>query len=351
MNELLPIQEMERAYRTRDESYNGLFFLGVRTTGIFCRPTCPSRKPAPQNVEYFPTAAEALFAGYRACRRCHPLELDDQPAWAKRLLADIEAEPDQRITEADLQERGVDPTTARRHFLRHYGMTFQAFARARRLGKALQHLRAGGRVDDAVFDSGYESHSGFREAFGRLFGEPPGRHRGASVELAWFPTPLGPMIGGATADGVCLLEFSDRRMLEAQLAAVKRLFGCPVIPSQKNELLARLGRELAEYFAGTRREFTVLLTYPGTPFQQRVWGALLKIPYGETMSYRQLAVKIGNPDAQRAVGRTNGLNRIAIVIPCHRVINHDGKLGGYGGGLRRKEFLLALEKRNRPAAP
>lgn len=342
---------MERAYQTRDESYNGLFFLGVRTTGIFCRPTCPARKPAPENVEYFPTAAAALFAGYRACRRCRPLELDDQPAWAKQLLADIEAQPDRRITESDLRERGVDPTTARRHFLRYYGMTFQAFARARRLGRALQHLRAGGRVDDAVFDSGYESHSGFREAFGRLFGETPGRHDGKCVDLAWFPTPLGPMIGGATADGVCLLEFSDRRMLEGQLATVRRLFGCPVIPSQKNELLKQLGRELNEYFAATRREFSVPLTYPGTPFQQKVWSALLKIPYGETMSYRQLAVKIGHPDAQRAVGRTNGLNRIAIVIPCHRVINHDGKLGGYGGGLRRKEFLLALERRGGGTAP
>jgi AraC family transcriptional regulator of adaptative response/methylated-DNA-[protein]-cysteine methyltransferase len=132
-------------------------------------------------------------------------------------------------------------------------------------------------------------------------------------------------------------------MLEAQFTTVRRLFAAPVVPGS-NDHLKQLETELDDYFAGTLREFTVPLLYPGTPFQQRVWQELLAIPYGETRSYQQLATAVGSPKAVRAVGRTNGLNRIAIVIPCHRVINKDGSLCGYGGGLRRKQFLLELER-------
>jgi AraC family transcriptional regulator of adaptative response/methylated-DNA-[protein]-cysteine methyltransferase len=155
-------------------------------------------------------------------------------------------------------------------------------------------------------------------------------------------SPVGPLVAGATDEGVCLLEFSDRRMLEGQLAAVRQRFG-PVLPGT-HPLLERLKAELSEYFAGTRREFTVPLVYPGTPFQVKVWDALRRIPYGETISYEKLAWAVGTPRGQRAVGHANGLNRIAIVIPCHRVVNKDGKLGGYGGGLWRKQLLLDLER-------
>jgi AraC family transcriptional regulator of adaptative response/methylated-DNA-[protein]-cysteine methyltransferase len=161
--------------------------------------------------------------------------------------------------------------------------------------------------------------------------------------LAWLRSPLGPLVAGATNDGVCLLEFTDRRMLETQFRTIQRLFAAPLVPGT-NEHLRRLEYELAEYFAGARREFSVPLEYPGTEFQRRVWDELLQIPYGETRSYEQLARSVGNPRAVRAVGRANGLNRIAIVIPCHRVVNKSGQLGGYGGGLRRKEWLLDLER-------
>src|SRR5262245_40278854 len=133
MKSMLPTSEMEKAYLAGDASYDGLFFLGVRSTGIFCRPTCPARKPLPKNVEFFATPREALIAGYRPCKRCHPLEQAAQPAWAAKLLADVENDPMSRITEGDLKTRGVDPATARRYFLQHYGMTFQAYARMRRL--------------------------------------------------------------------------------------------------------------------------------------------------------------------------------------------------------------------------
>src|SRR5262249_7468095 len=164
-NPLPPIAEMERAYLSRDATYNGLFFVGVRTTEVFCRPSCPARSPNPKNVEYFPTAAEALFAGYRPCKRCRPMATDDHPACATSLLAEVENNPAARITEADLRARGIDPATVRRHFLRHYGMTFQAYTRARRLSSAFTSIRNGSSLDDTIFRSGYESHSGFREAF------------------------------------------------------------------------------------------------------------------------------------------------------------------------------------------
>jgi AraC family transcriptional regulator of adaptative response/methylated-DNA-[protein]-cysteine methyltransferase len=344
MNTLPPIAEMERAYLNRDAAYSGLFFLGVRTTGIFCRPSCPARSPQPKNVEYFPTAAQALFAGYRPCKRCRPMAIDDQPQWATALLEDVESNPSRRITEEDLRVRGTDPATVRRHFLRHYGITFQAYSRARRLSSAFASIRDGSRLDDAVFSSGYESHSGFREAFGKLFGRPPGDCRdGGCVTLTWLQSPLGPLVAGATDEGLCLLEFSDRRMLEAQFDTVRKLFRLPVMPGT-NRHLAQLREELAGYFSGALRSFSVPLAYPGTPFQRRVWEQLLLVPYGETRSYQELASSVGNPAAVRAVGRANGLNRIAIVIPCHRIVNKNGDLGGYGGGLRRKEYLLRLER-------
>jgi AraC family transcriptional regulator, regulatory protein of adaptative response / methylated-DNA-[protein]-cysteine methyltransferase len=167
--------------------------------------------------------------------------------------------------------------------------------------------------------------------------------RGECVLLSWLRSPLGPLVAGATAEGICLLEFTDRRMLEAQFDALRRLFAAPVVPGA-NEHLEKLESEIASYFAGTLRSFSVPLSYPGTDFQRRVWEQLLAIPYGETRSYEQLAIAVGDKKAVRAVGRANGLNRIAIVIPCHRVVNKSGALGGYAGGLRRKQFLLDLER-------
>jgi AraC family transcriptional regulator of adaptative response/methylated-DNA-[protein]-cysteine methyltransferase len=345
MKTLPPRDEMERAYLAGDAGYEGVFLVAVRTTSIFCRPTCRARKPLPRNVEFYATAREALSAGYRPCKRCRPMALDDQPEWAARLIADVEAAPTERVTDADLKSRGIDPATVRRYFLRRYGMTFQAYARARRMAGALGSIRSGGTVDDAVFGGGYESHSGFREAFGRLVGVPPGAARDGAggVLLRRLSGPLGPMVAGATEQGVCLLEFGEPARLEAQLAAVRRRFDGPTLPGS-NGHLDTLERELGAYFAGTLRSFTVPVVVAGTTFQERVWSALRAIPYGETRSYEQVAEAVSSPRAVRAVGMANGRNRVAIVIPCHRVVNKSGDLGGYGGGLWRKRFLLELER-------
>ena len=175
-----------------------------------------------------------------------------------------------------------------------------------------------------------------------LFGARP-------LTLGWIDSPVGPLVAGAADRGVCLLEFSDRRMLKTQIATLKRRLRADAVQGE-HPLLTQLAAELAEYFAGRRREFTLPLFYPGSDFQRSVWNALRRIPYGETCSYEALAAAVGRAGAQRAVGKANGDNRIAIVIPCHRVIRKDGTLCGYGGGLWRKQWLLELEQGITPLA-
>ncbi|HUU46326.1 MAG TPA: trifunctional transcriptional activator/DNA repair protein Ada/methylated-DNA--[protein]-cysteine S-methyltransferase [Acidobacteriota bacterium] len=339
-------REMDRAMRRRDTSYDGIFYVAVRTTGIFCRPSCPARKPLAKNVEYFPSPQQALASGYRPCKRCRPLDTNGRPPdWVQRLLVRVESNPADRLSDADLRAMTIDPVRARRWFKDHYGMTFQAYARALRLGQALHQIRAGDQLTGVGYDHGFESQSGFRDAFVRLFGAPPGRgSRNDCLLTRMIESPLGPMLACATAEALCFLEFTDRRALEKQAATLRQRFGRPVIPGN-NDHLKRVTTELAEYFAGKRRRFTVRLDYPGTPFQHAVWERLTRIPYGDTLSYETLARDVGHPGACRAVGTANGQNRIAILIPCHRVVNKSGKLGGYGGGLWRKQFLLDLERR------
>ena len=164
----------------------------------------------------------------------------------------------------------------------------------------------------------------------------------ATVIMSEIDSPVGVLVAGVTDEGACLLEFRDREILETQVAKVRARVG--PTGSGSHEYLDHLRSELTEFFAGQRREFTVPLVYPGTPFQTKVWNALRSIPFGQTISYEELARRVGSPDGQRAAGHANGQNPLAIVIPCHRVINKDGKLGGYGGGLWRKRLLLGLER-------
>lgn len=341
--------EMERAFYKKDASYDGVFFVAVRTTGIFCRPSCPAR-PKRENVEFFRTIREAIFAGYRPCKRCHPTEVNGAPPkWAADLMRRVENEPESKITADELQTYGVTPERARRWFLDHYGMTFAEWQRGLRLAKAFTQIRNGKQIDDVVFANGYGSHSGFREAFAKTFGAPPGKQRRQGSAVSEFiasqiiETPLGPILATAVGEGVCYVEFSDRRMLEANYAVIRKRFGMPVLPVT-NRHLEQLRAELDCYFQGKQKSFQVPLVTRGTDFQERVWRELQRIPHGETISYQELAQRIREPEAVRAVARANGTNRISILIPCHRVIGKDGELTGYGGGLWRKRLLLELER-------
>jgi AraC family transcriptional regulator of adaptative response/methylated-DNA-[protein]-cysteine methyltransferase len=206
-------------------------------------------------------------------------------------------------------------------------------------------IRKGTSLDEATFDSGFESLSGFREAFTRAFGRAPGqaRDKGERVVVTILESPLGPLLAGANDQGIVVLEYTDRRMLEHNLKSMRRRFSCGIVPGQ-HPLLEQLQGELEEYFQGSRRVFSVPLASRGTPFQDKVWHELRRIPYGKTISYDDLAFRIGQPTAQRAVARANGMNYVCILIPCHRVIGKDGSLTGYGGGLWRKRLLLELER-------
>ncbi|MBM3834509.1 MAG: methylated-DNA--[protein]-cysteine S-methyltransferase [Verrucomicrobia bacterium] len=257
---------MERALSAKDSTCDGAFFVAVKTTGIFCRPSCSSR-PKRENVEFFGSANECLNAGYRPCKRCHP-----------------------------------------------------------------------------TASGGFASHSRLREAFAHAFDAAPRQSRlGAKrIVTALLESPLGPLLAAADDDGLRVLDFTDQEPVEQKSENLRRQFDPPMVFGE-HEVIAQLRHELGEYFSAKRWDFRVRLAPRGTPFQEKVWQELRRIPHGETISYAELAQRTGRPTAQRAVASANRLNRICILIPCHRVIGKDGSLTGYGGGLWRKRLLLELE--------
>lgn len=352
MNELnLPEQNiMYHALVNRDPAFEGVFVAGIKTTGIFCRSTCRARKPKPENVEYFSNGKQALSFGYRPCKVCFPMQpAGENPAWLKPLLKEVADNPGIKLRDQDLRERSLDPVRVRRWFKKHHGMTFQAYTRAMRINRAFGLIKyVGEKADmgivDTALDSGYESLSGFNEAFKKVTGQSPGK-AGVSqmITITRMLTPLGPMFAGATDNGICLLEFTDRRMLETQLSRLSKLCRANFVPGQ-HPLFRLLDEQLSAYFAGKLQQFDIPLDIPGTDFQRQVWQELMTIDYGKTRSYQQQAEAIGNPKAVRAVAKSNGDNRISIIIPCHRVIGKSGQLTGYGGGLWRKQRLLELEQ-------
>lgn len=333
-------------FARRDSRYDGLFVVAVKTTGIFCRPTCRARKPKPENVEFFATAREAVEHGYRACRLCRPMETPGAPpAWIKSLLNEIAAHPERRLRDQDLANRGIDPQRVRRYFKTHHGMTFHAYQRSLRVGEAFARIQEGEDVASAAFATGHGSLSGFCDAFTRTTGLSPSQGRKIPLmTTARLDTPLGQVLAGATDTGICLLEFADQPRLDLQLGRLRQALGTQILPG-RNPHLDAVKVQLREYFAGERRTFDLPLVLSGTPFQEFVWKGLLTIPYGTTRSYGEQARRLGRPNAVRAVARANGDNRISILIPCHRVIGKNGALVGYGGGLWRKHYLLELERR------
>jgi AraC family transcriptional regulator of adaptative response/methylated-DNA-[protein]-cysteine methyltransferase len=264
-------QEMYDALLRRDSGYDGIFVVAVRTTGIFCRPTCAAKKPQARNVEYFATTREALLAGYRPCKRCRPLDNGGcPPVWVDRLLQRVDRAPTARVSDTDLRAMSIDPARARRYFKQHYGMTFHAYHRARRLGLALSEVRRGRDLNGVGYRHGFDSTSGFRYAFARVFGQPPGRSRDLPCRSArWLDTPLGAMVAVAGPEGLSLLEFVDRRGLEAQISSLRKRLGCAIVPGPAEPLDA-IADELSRYFAGSLTRFTVPLEMPGTPFQVSV---------------------------------------------------------------------------------
>src|ERR1700704_6616931 len=278
--ELLPPSDMMyRALVNRDSSFEGIFYVGVRTTGIFCRPTCPAKKPARENVDFFATPSEALHSGFRPCLRCNPMDPEKRaPELIERLRAEVERAPDGKLTDKELAAMAIDPSTARRQFKRHYGMTFQAYHRARRMGLALREVRKGERVGEVRNGSGFESESGFRDAFTRIFGEPPTAAKAQSGLFAErIETPLGAMLAIADDEGLRLLEFVDRRAMERELSILRKRLRTNIVPGEHRHLDA-IRSQLADYFSGKNLEFDLPLAPVGSPFQLRDWKLLCSIP-------------------------------------------------------------------------
>ncbi len=336
-----------KALVDRDSSFEGTFIAGIKTTGIFCRPSCTARKPKRENVEFFESTKEAILKGYRACKVCHPMETFGQtPDYIQKVLDALYTNPNQKLKDWDIRTLGVEPSQIRRWFLRNHGITFHAYQRMFRINQAFHKYKEGDSVTDIAFDAGYESLSGFTDSYKKLIGTSPQKSlNNKIINLTRIETPLGTMIACATDEGISLLEFSDRKMLETELKHLTKSLKAPIVQGN-NKHFDTLRIQLETYFAGKLKSFDLPLDTVGTPFQKQVWNILLTIPYGETASYAEQAVKLGNPSAVRAVANANGMNKLSIIIPCHRVIGSDGSLTGYGGGLWRKKKLLDLEKAN-----
>lgn len=332
-----------KAFYSRNSAYTGLFYVAVKTTGIFCRIGCPARPPKPENVFFFDTLKDALDAGFRPCKVCKPLESGgDVPAAIRDLLRELHATPHARIRDGELRRRGIAPETVRRWFQKRHGITFQAYQRYLKIAKAVERLNSGDKVSEVAFES-YDSLSGFQDSFKHTLGVSPKASVGkVVVAITRLQTPLGLMMAGAIGNELCLLEFCDRRMLAAELDEIQKRLKTLLMPGH-DPVFDTLHVQLDEYFRGERSEFSIPLRLLGSPFQITVWQSLLTIPCGATRSYQEQSRLIGRPDAIRAVASANGQNRIAILVPCHRVIGKDGSLTGYGGGLSRKQWLLNHE--------
>ncbi|SDH86857.1 bifunctional transcriptional activator/DNA repair enzyme AdaA [Alloyangia pacifica] len=334
-----------QALLDRDPSYDGRAYVCVASTGIFCRLTCPARKPLRANCTFHETAGDCIAAGFRPCKRCHPLKpmAESDPVIA-RLLDALDARPAFRWSEPDLLAMGLDPSTVRRAFKRQFGMTFLEMARQRRLREGFTALASGAPVIEAQLEAGFESASAFRTGFSKILGVAPGAlNPDALLRADWIATPLGDMVSVCSKGHLHLLEFMDRKALPRELEKLRKGAGNEIgvgqfAPSEQIRL------ELTRFFAGESADFDTPLALHGSEFTKSVWRALRAIPAGETRSYGALAQALGRPSAVRAVAQANGANQIALVIPCHRVIGADGALTGYGGGLWRKQRLLEIER-------
>ena len=339
-------QEKWSAAARNDAAMDGLFYYAVKSTGIFCRPSCKSRRPSRENVLFFDTAEEAMAAGFRPCKRCRPELATYQPLQeiAREAKSLIERYPfdKQRLAE-ELGRLDVSGRRLAQLYQQQYGMTPNAYADKLRIQAAKERLcksvESGESVTDVAYSLGFESLSAFFGFFRRHTGRTPGEFRKQAAGLPYEDAAFGVY---DTALGRITIVCRGETVITVRFGA-QRISGAKELKSLCTEQVAG---QLEEYMAGRRRQFTIPLAPVGTQFQMRVWEELTKIPYGETRSYKEIAQAIGQPGASRAVGMANNKNPLPLLIPCHRVIGANGKLSGYAGGVELKERLLELEHRN-----
>jgi len=336
----------------RDAAADGRFVYGVRSTGVYCRPSCPGRTPLRENVLFFPRPADAERAGFRACRRCGGVPGPSASSVVSKACAAIDAAPDHKPRLASLADAaGVSPRRLQQLFHDVLGLSPLEYAEARRTGRLKGLLQRQPRVVDALYEAGYGSSSRLYERADAELGMTPAAYRsggaGMQIHFVVVPSALGRLLVAATERGVCSVKIGDSaRALEDDLrreypnAAIERSLG-PLSPAVS---------AIQAIAAGERPPVNLPLDIQGTAFQRRVWAHLQGIPFGRTRSYAAVAQAIGQPTAVRAVANACGANPVALLVPCHRVVASDGSLGGYHWGVQRKARLQALEQEHAPAA-
>ena len=336
-----------QAVLDRDATNDGRFVFAVSSTGIYCRPSCPSRRPRRDRVRCFDTPDAAEAAGYRACRRCEPRSTDvaatRQVQLARRFL-------DEHLEEAVTLKRlgeiaGMSPYHLQRTFKRVVGVSPKVYVTSRRLERLKSHLRKGTTVSRATYDAGFASGSRAYEHARAGLGMTPGRYRrggrGMTISHTVLDTPMGQLLVAATERGLCSVMLGDSR---AELESTLRREYPSALLQQGNGDLAQYTDAVSALIQG-RNGHTLPLDVEGTAFQRQVWEALRRIPPGQTRSYREIAEELGRPSAVRAVAQACASNRLAVVIPCHRAVRQSGELGGYRWGVERKRRLLDQERK------
>jgi AraC family transcriptional regulator of adaptative response/methylated-DNA-[protein]-cysteine methyltransferase len=333
------------AVTRREPRADGAFFYAVRTTGVFCRPSCASRQPRRENVAFFTDAAAARAAGFRDCKRCQPGGLPRELEIVNRACAALDADPQQRLTLAQLSDAvHVSPFHLQRLFRRVVGVSPRQYQAAQRGAALRDALQSGADVTRATLDAGFGSPSRMYDSAPAELGMAPSAYRrkgaGLTVRYAGAPTSLGFVLVAATDKGICKIGFGDDRPslldeLRDEFANAELL--------EDSQQLAPFIAQIDAYLRGTRQDFDLPLDIAATAFRQRVWDALRRIPYGETRSYSQIAEAVGAPRAVRAVATACATNPVALAIPCHRVVQKGGALAGYRWGLPRKAALLDSE--------
>jgi AraC family transcriptional regulator of adaptative response/methylated-DNA-[protein]-cysteine methyltransferase len=336
------------AVLARDARFDGRLVYGVSTTGVFCRPSCPSRRPHRSHVSFFATPGEARAAGFRPCRRCTPeRELAPGSAAVEQVRIHIDAHLDDRLTLERLAAvAGLSPAHLQRSFKSRLGLSPRDYVRARRAERFKSEVRKGRSITDALYDAGYSSGSRLYENAYAQLGMTPGAYRrgGKGVEIRYSIAPsssYGLLLVGSTAKGVCAVQLGDSESgLTASLRAQYPRAGL----RRDDEALGPTLAAILAHLDGGIRRLDLPIDVAATAFEWRVWKALQEIPYGETRSYGEVAAAMGEPRAARAVARACASNRVALLVPCHRVVRGDGSAGGYRWGEARKRRLLEVEK-------
>jgi AraC family transcriptional regulator, regulatory protein of adaptative response / methylated-DNA-[protein]-cysteine methyltransferase len=337
------------AVLARDPKVDGTFVYAVSSTGIYCRPSCASRRPRRDRVVFFDSTAAAVSAGYRACKRCRPDAADSVDPWIEKVrracvyLANV----DGHVSLSHLAARlGGSPYHLQRSFKRIVGVTPREYADACRLRKLKRGLRSGASVTDAMVAAGYSSSSRFYErAASKLAMAPQTYRRGAAgktITYAIEDSPLGRLLVAATPKGVCAV-FMGNADTALERALANEFPGATLVAGHTG--LRKWMREIVAHLRGQRPRLELPLDIQATAFQWQVWNALSQIPYGETRTYKEVAASIGRPSAIRAVAHACASNPVSVVVPCHRVVRTSGELAGYRWGLDRKKALLAAEHR------